>query len=65
MLVRITAPHFVAGLEYRKSTGVVTNAAPILGWTVGKDIEYVKAWCRKKNYTYEIVKPFKPNENST
>lgn len=42
LLVRVTAPHFVAGLILESA--ICTRAAPILGWTVGRngwDIERV------------------------
>jgi hypothetical protein len=32
VLIRVTAPHFCAGLEVER--GVVVNAAPILKWTL-------------------------------
>lgn len=47
-LWRIEAPHFVAGLVVE--AGVVTEAAPILGWTKGRRWEDVKV--RLKGYGY-------------
>lgn len=50
MLLRIVAPHFVAGVEIRR--GVVTATVPItrymLGWTPGR----VQTYCRRKGWEY-------------
>lgn len=54
-LIQIKAPHFVAGLVYDKETELVTNAAPILGWSVGKDVFKVFYWCKEKGYDYQPV----------
>ena len=35
MLIRITAPHYVAGIIVSKND-IIINAAPILKWTIGK-----------------------------
>jgi hypothetical protein len=48
-LYQITAPHMCAGLVTRD--GVVTQAvAPILAWTIGKQISEVHRWCASKGY---------------
>ena len=60
ILVRIEAPHFVAGcvavgclslppfLNYK-----IISAAPILGWTNGRLLQQLVDWCEKKGYTIE------------
>lgn len=53
MLYRITAPHFVAGLN--TEVGVVVEAAPILKWALGKDIDYLKEYFKRKNWQIEIL----------
>jgi hypothetical protein len=48
MLWRIEAGHFVAGLVARR--GVVVQAAPILGWSVGRSWREVKVWMRRRGW---------------
>lgn len=55
-LLRITAPYFTAGLEFNPRTKKVTNAAPILKWAVGKPVDHVTYWCKKKGFQYEEIK---------
>lgn len=52
-LVRIIAPHFVAGLE--ADGGRVTVAAPILRYMVGWSGKQVADYCVKKRWTWERV----------
>ena len=52
-MLRISAPHFVAGVIIEN--GVVTEAAPILYWTRGKTDTFVKNYCEKKNWKYEVL----------
>ena len=47
-LVVIDAPHFYAGLVFTDL--VVTEAAPILRWAIGKDATWLGAYCRKKHW---------------
>lgn len=47
-VVRISPPHFVAGLI--AVNGVVTRAAPILHWAVGKRLSEVLGYCRRKKW---------------
>lgn len=49
MLIRITAPHFVAGLVL-SSNGHVIEAAPILKWTVGKHYGELRAYFAEKRW---------------
>lgn len=48
-LIIIEAPHFFAGAFVRD--GKVYNAAPIIRWMIGKDMDYIKSYCDKKNWT--------------
>lgn len=48
-LIRIVAPHFVAGLEINGSDYVV-NWPPILRWTAGKYWPNVEAYFKRKGY---------------
>lgn len=47
-LVRVVAPHYVAGLITRD--GIIVEAAPILKWSVGRSWEFFRWWCRRKGY---------------
>jgi hypothetical protein len=51
-LVRVTAPHFCAGLIVRN--GVVTGAAPIIRWAMGKPWTEVERYCNKKRWKVEL-----------
>lgn len=53
MLVRVVAPHFVAGIVL--DMDVVVRAAPILGWTVGKTRDFLRAYFQKKSWAVEVV----------
>lgn len=57
-LYRITAPHFCAGLVVDTS-GRVTLAAPILGWTRGKRWLDLHAYFARRVWLVEEV-PFCP-----
>jgi len=56
-LLRIEAPHFVAGLEVNERMRVI-RAAPILAWAMGRDFETVantlnrKGWRMTDAWTY-------------
>lgn len=52
-LVRVEAPHFVAGLIAQD--GVVIKAAPILGWAVGKRTTWVAEYFRRRGWSWTIV----------
>jgi hypothetical protein len=55
MLIRITMKHFCAGLIVKN--GKVIKAAPILRWTIGRNITTVKMYyVEKKKAKWEIVK---------
>jgi hypothetical protein len=48
---RVTAKHFVAGLV--ASGGVITQAAPILAWAIGKDISFVVDYAQRRGWQIE------------
>jgi len=52
-LVRVEAPHFVAGLVLRD--GRCVNAAPILGWAIGRPGWAILGYCRRKRWRAELV----------
>lgn len=51
-LIRIVAPHFVAGLE---ADSVVRRAAPILSYMLGWNGKRVADYCKLKKWTWERV----------
>lgn len=53
MLVRVVAPHFVAGLVMDGDT--CTDAAPILRWAVGKQRAFLSEYFRRKGWRAAIV----------
>lgn len=56
-LLRVIAPHFVAGAEWEKRPDGwhCVRAAPIISWMVGKEPAYVAAYLRRKGYAFEWV----------
>jgi hypothetical protein len=52
-LLRITAPHFVAGAIWVNKE--CTEAAPIIKWMVGKPPLEVKAYLDKRKWKYEWI----------
>lgn len=54
-LLRVEAPHFVAGAVWVPVGGVwsCTEAAPILKWMVGKPPAEVKAYLTRKGWSWE------------
>jgi hypothetical protein len=53
MLVQVTAPHFCAGLVL--VDGVVTEAAPILKWAIGKRREWLSDYFRQKGWKAVVI----------
>lgn len=51
-LIRITAPHFVAGLLLEKDRVVMT--APILKYMLGWHVVKVKTYARKKKWLVDV-----------
>jgi hypothetical protein len=54
ILVRVVAPHFVAGLIIENDACV--RAAPILAWTLGRGTLYLRSYFRRKGWKSTIVK---------
>lgn len=55
-LLRVTAPHFVAGAVFaRDESGGwrVRRTAPILGWMRGKSAGEIGAYLRRKGWRFE------------
>lgn len=50
-LIRVVAPHFVAGIIIRG--GVVIKAAPILAYAKGKKYNEIKSYFDRKNWSVE------------
>lgn len=55
MLWRVVAPHFCAGLITRDD--VVVDAAPILGWTIGRTRAELRAYFARKRWSVSHVRP--------
>lgn len=51
-LVRVEAPHFVAGLIIKDD--VCTFAAPILAWAVGRDRAWLRAYFARKGWRASV-----------
>ena len=51
MLVRVVAPHFVAGFE---TDGTVRRAAPIIKYLVGKTDSEARDYIKSKRWTASI-----------
>jgi hypothetical protein len=54
---RINAPHFVAGVVI-DDDGYCIQAAPIIGYCVGKPSTWFFDYCRKKGWTIEPLTDF-------
>ena len=52
-LHRITAPHFVAGIE--EEDGIVTFAAPIVRYMIGWEFIKAMRYCAHKRWKLELV----------
>jgi hypothetical protein len=55
VLVRVTAPHFVAGVVIDAETAAVIAAAPILGYTLGWSARRLRKWVDFKRWEAERV----------
>jgi hypothetical protein len=51
-LVRVVAPHFVAGFE---TDGVVRRAAPIIKYLVGKTDDEAREYIKRKGWKASII----------
>ncbi len=65
-LLRIEAPHFVAGAVWEKKGDHwnCIHAAPILSWMIGKSPESVVSYLKRKRYKYEWVSSPEATKNS-
>lgn len=52
-LVRVVAPHFVAGIEFAR--GKVSEAAPILAWAKGKSEDEMRAYFKRKGWRASVI----------
>lgn len=52
MLIRVVAPHFVAGFE---TNDVVQRAAPILKYLIGKTDNDARTYIENKGWHWEII----------
>ena len=50
---QVTTPHFCAGLIVNDR--VCVAAAPILGWAVGKPVEFLRNYFKGKHWTVEEI----------
>lgn len=57
-LLRVTAPHFVAGAIWRRDGPAwrCVDAAPILRWMVGKGAGEVKDYIARKGWAWEWLR---------
>lgn len=72
-LLRIEAPHFVAGIEIDGAIGcydydykpvTIHRCAPILKYMEGWTVSRIKYYCKKKGWSYQLLQQTsnKPNE---
>jgi hypothetical protein len=47
-LFQLQTGYYTAGIVFSSKTRTCTEAAPIVGWMVGKDFEWIKAYCKRK-----------------
>lgn len=59
-LLRVSAPHFVAGAVWRKAGDgwECERAAPIIKWMVGKSPSFVGQYLKEKGWRYEWIDSF-------
>lgn len=53
-MIRIVAPHFVAGIEFTL-TGIAVHSAPIIQWMLGKKLSWVTRYCERREWEWEFV----------
>lgn len=56
-LLRISAPHFVAGLVLEQNTWQAVDAAPILWWMVRQRWTWqtIEPYLKRKGWTWEVI----------
>lgn len=52
-LLRVEAPHFVAGAIWKGPPWRCTEAAPILRWMVGKNADEVRDYLTRKGWRWQ------------
>lgn len=57
VLVRVVAPHFVAGLVIDRGTGRCVEAPPILAASIGKTALELRTYFDRRGWHAERVKP--------
>ena len=55
MLVRVEAPHFVAGITVNER-GMCMGAAPILKWCIGKKTDFLRDYFKSKGWKATLVR---------
>jgi hypothetical protein len=57
-LLIVDAPHYCAGAVWRKEgkTWACVDAAPILGWTRGKDVQEVGDYLKRKGFKWQWIR---------
>ncbi|TYO65559.1 hypothetical protein FXV83_16645 [Bradyrhizobium hipponense] len=61
-LVRVVAPHFVAGFE---TDGVVRRAAPIIRYLVGKTDDQARQYIKSKGWKASIIPDHSPPDSGS
>lgn len=56
-LLRVEAPHFVAGAVFEKLGGKYrcTHAAPILRWMTSTDTRQIESYIKRKKWKYSWI----------
>ena len=54
LLIRVVAPHFVAGLVLDDE--VCREAPPILKWTICKDREFLRGYFARKGWKATVIR---------
>jgi hypothetical protein len=55
-LVRVVAPHFVAGLVIDEALDKCVSAAPILRWAIGKPPAELRDYFRMRQWPATVVR---------
>lgn len=59
-LLRVTAPHFVAGAEVSGPSLTLSRAAPIISYMRGWTVFSAQAYCHEKGWSWLWLKGGKP-----
>lgn len=55
-LLRVSAPHFVAGAEVSHPALVITRTAPIIAYMTGWNLAAAQAYCHRKGWSWLWLK---------